>query len=86
MIELKNNQLVFTFPEVHPQARLAIEFQRTLRIPDDGPTLSRQCTLSSCAASSDEEVAKSEDGRRGELSDDAACKEEEEAGKQTGAE
>ena len=26
----------FSFPEVHPQARLRIEFQRTLRIPDDG--------------------------------------------------
>jgi hypothetical protein len=38
MIELKNDQLVFRFPEVHPAARLAIEFQRTLRIPDDGRT------------------------------------------------
>jgi hypothetical protein len=36
MIELKNNSLVFTFPEVHPEAKLTIEFQRTLRIPDDG--------------------------------------------------
>ncbi len=25
-----------SFPDVHPQARLHIEFQRTLRIPDDG--------------------------------------------------
>jgi hypothetical protein len=24
------------YSEVHPEARLAIEFQRTLRIPDDG--------------------------------------------------
>ena len=36
MLELKANQLIFTFPEVHPQARLAVDFQRTLRIPDDG--------------------------------------------------
>lgn len=36
MIELKNNTLIFSFPEVHPGAKLEIEFQRTLRIPDDG--------------------------------------------------
>ncbi len=36
MIELSNDSLVFTFPEVHPHAVLRIEFQRTLRIPDDG--------------------------------------------------
>ena len=36
MIELKNNSLVFQFPEIHPEAKLRIEFQRTLRIPDDG--------------------------------------------------
>ena len=36
MIELKNDSLVFSFPEVHPKARLRIDFQRTLRIPDDG--------------------------------------------------
>ena len=35
MIELKNDALVFTFPEVHPDAALRLEFQRTLRIPDD---------------------------------------------------
>ena len=35
MIELKNDSLVFTFPEVHPKAKISIEFQRTLRIPDD---------------------------------------------------
>jgi hypothetical protein len=35
MIELKNDRLVFTFPETHPEAKLSIEFQRTLRIPDD---------------------------------------------------
>ncbi|MEE9494712.1 MAG: hypothetical protein V3W04_15235 [Gammaproteobacteria bacterium] len=35
MIELKNNQLDFHFPEVHPDARCSIEFERTLRLPDD---------------------------------------------------
>jgi hypothetical protein len=35
MIELRDNSLVFSFPEVHPSAKLTIEFQRTLRIPDD---------------------------------------------------
>lgn len=36
MLELKNDTLQFTFPEVHPLAHLGMEFQRTLRIPDDG--------------------------------------------------
>jgi hypothetical protein len=35
MIELVQNQLVFSFPEIHPDARCTIEFQRTLRLPDD---------------------------------------------------
>ena len=35
MIELKNNTLSFSFPEVHRLAKLDIAFQRTLRIPDD---------------------------------------------------
>jgi hypothetical protein len=35
MIELQNNALVFTFPEVHREAVLRICFERTLRIPDD---------------------------------------------------
>ena len=34
-IELRNNQLIFRFPDVHEDAELRIEFQRTLRIPDD---------------------------------------------------
>ena len=34
-IELRNNQLIFRFPNVHEDAELRIEFQRTLRIPDD---------------------------------------------------
>ena len=36
MIELRDDQLVFRFPEVHSRAELSIDFQRTLRIPDDG--------------------------------------------------
>jgi len=36
MIELKNDTLRFSFPEVHKDARMQISFQRTLRIPDDG--------------------------------------------------
>jgi hypothetical protein len=35
MIELSSDHLVFTFPEVHKEARLSVDFQRTLRIPDD---------------------------------------------------
>ena len=36
MIEMKRDSLVFSFPEVHPGACLTIDFQRTLRVPDDG--------------------------------------------------
>ena len=35
MIELHDNRLVFRFPEVHKDAVLTVDFQRTLRIPDD---------------------------------------------------
>ena len=35
MIELENDRLVFRFPEVHEDAVLRMDFQRTLRIPDD---------------------------------------------------
>jgi hypothetical protein len=35
MIEIQNENLFFSFPEVHADARLSISFQRTLRIPDD---------------------------------------------------
>jgi hypothetical protein len=35
MIELKHDALEISFPEVHRDAVLRIEFQRTLRIPDD---------------------------------------------------
>jgi hypothetical protein len=38
MIQLMNNQLTFSFPEVHPDCKVSIEFQRTFRIPDDGKT------------------------------------------------
>jgi len=36
MIELRKDRLVFSFPDVHKRAELTIDFQRTLRIPDDG--------------------------------------------------
>ena len=36
MITLENDTLTFRFPEVHPDAACSIDFQRTLRIPDDG--------------------------------------------------
>ena len=36
MIILEDDRLKFHFPEVHAAARCSIEFQRTLRIPDDG--------------------------------------------------
>jgi hypothetical protein len=35
MVTLEHDNLVFRFPEVHPEALLRINFQRTLRIPDD---------------------------------------------------
>src|SRR5262245_7208462 len=36
MITLEDDSLVFRFPEVHEHAKTEIQFQRTLRIPDDG--------------------------------------------------
>ncbi len=36
MITLEDDELVIRFPEVHEDAVLRIEFQRTLRLPDDG--------------------------------------------------
>jgi hypothetical protein len=36
MIELTNDQLTFSFSEVHPDARVVVEFQRTIRIPEGG--------------------------------------------------
>ena len=35
MIILEHNKLQFSFPEVHVDAKCRIDFQRTLRIPDD---------------------------------------------------
>jgi hypothetical protein len=35
MIELRNNSLNFQFPGIHENASCSIDFQRTLRIPDD---------------------------------------------------
>jgi hypothetical protein len=35
MIELLHSRLEFSFMEVHRDARFALEFQRTLRLPDD---------------------------------------------------
>ena len=36
MITLEGNSLSFRFPEVHEDAKTEIQFQRTLRIPDNG--------------------------------------------------
>ena len=36
MIELRHDRLMFSFSDIHPEAKLTIDFQRTLRIPDDG--------------------------------------------------
>ena len=36
MITLESDRLTFRFPEVRPDATCALDFQRTLRIPDDG--------------------------------------------------
>ena len=38
MITIVGDQLTFRFPEVHRFAKCGIDFQRTLRIPDDGRT------------------------------------------------
>ena len=35
MLELNHDNLKFSFPQVHKDARMSINFQRTLRIPDD---------------------------------------------------
>jgi hypothetical protein len=36
MITLEGDSLAFRFPQVHDHAKMAIHFQRTLRIPDNG--------------------------------------------------
>ena len=38
MIELNSDKLEISFPEVHENAHMSIDFQRTLRIPDNGKT------------------------------------------------
>jgi len=38
MIEMKHDCLAFSFLDVHPSAKLTVNFQRTLRIPDDDKT------------------------------------------------
>ena len=38
MINLRHNQLVIRFPKVHQRAGVKIDFQRTLRVPDDSST------------------------------------------------
>jgi hypothetical protein len=35
MVVLDGNELIFGFPELHPEAACRVQFQRTLRIPDD---------------------------------------------------
>ena len=35
MVEMRDDRLIFSFPDVHPCATLSVEFQRTLRIPDN---------------------------------------------------
>lgn len=36
VVELRNDRLAFRFPGVHEGAEFGLDFQRTLRIPDDG--------------------------------------------------
>lgn len=38
MITLHNDRLEFRFPDLHPDAGVSINLQRTLRLPDDGNT------------------------------------------------
>ena len=45
MIELMNDQLTFTFGETHPDARIVVEFQRTIRIPEGGTEIPRLPSL-----------------------------------------
>ena len=37
-ISLVDDGVVFSFPDIHPDAVLSVEFQSTLRVPDDGTT------------------------------------------------
>ena len=38
LISLNNNRLILRFPHTHAEAVAQLDFQRTLRIPDDGKT------------------------------------------------
>ena len=38
MIYLQDDKIIISFPELHPNASLSIDLQRTLRLPDDGNT------------------------------------------------
>ena len=35
MIELRSDRLMVSFSEIHPAAKCSVDFQRTLRVPDD---------------------------------------------------
>lgn len=35
MLQIERGSLVFSFPDVHPEAKVSVTFMRTLRIPDD---------------------------------------------------
>lgn len=35
MLQIEKGSLVFSFPDVHPEAKVSVTFMRTLRIPDD---------------------------------------------------
>jgi hypothetical protein len=41
MIDLSDHRLTFSFPEIHDDARLVLEFQRTLRMPHDAKKMPR---------------------------------------------
>lgn len=45
MIELKSDELTFSFPGVHPDARLVLGFQRTLRMPGGDTEIPRLPSL-----------------------------------------
>lgn len=45
MIELTKDQITFSFPGVHPDARMVVEFQRTIRIPEGGTEIPRLPSL-----------------------------------------
>ncbi len=38
MLTMRDDKLVFRFPDVHEDANLRMDFRRTLRVPDDGKT------------------------------------------------